>query len=179
MPLAHPQPATAPTIGIGDQPARLIVYAPHRPPLAGYQQLNHLRPCQAGELAALVEATGNHWRKILNLYAKLLHRLEPFEARWQDCRDQRLLQPGSATALMFSSPLWPQPNAWHLVMGKTYAADCALEALPDLREYGAFRWSPTQRLILTPYFDYRALSNATLDELYRLIDSQGGLAAKV
>ncbi|PTY38608.1 hypothetical protein BGP77_10510 [Saccharospirillum sp. MSK14-1] len=159
-------------IGLGDSQARLVVFAPHRPPLEAYQQLNGVKPMAPGELAALVEATGNHWRKIVNLYAKLLHQLEPVESRWQDCRDQRLLQAGSGCALLFSPPPLASSDAWQLVMGKAYAEACSLDRLADLRTDDGFRWSPSRRLILTPYFDYRALSNARLDDLYRLIDSQ-------
>ena len=167
-----PKDAAKPPVGLGDADARLVVFAPHRPPLEPYLGLNRLQPLNPGELAALVSATGNHWRKIFNLYAKLLHRLEPREASWQDCRDQRLLQAGSGCALLFSAPPLPSNNSWQLVMGKAYAESCGLDQLNDLCRENGFRWSPSRRLILTPYFDYRALSNARLDDLYRLIDSQ-------
>lgn len=159
-------------VGLGDAEAQLLVFAPHRPPLEPYLSLNHLRPLVPGELAALVSATGNHWRKIFNLYAKLLHQLKPQHRRWQDCRDQRLLQTGSGCALLFSPPPIASSTAWQLVMGKAYAQSCAVDQLADLRNELGFRWSPSQRLILTPYFDYRALSNARLGDLYQLIDSQ-------
>jgi len=170
-----PKEPSQPVIGLGDAEARLLVYAPHRPPLEPYLSLDRLQPLASDELAALVSATGNHWRKIFNLYAKLLHRLDPQEASWQDCRDQRLLQAGCGCALLFSVPPRLSTPAWHLVMGKAYAGSCGLDQLDDLRTGHGLHWSPSRRLILTPYFDYRALSNARLDDLYRLIDSQGGL----
>lgn len=161
-------------IGLGDANASLRVYAPHRPPLAPYDQLDHLHALAVGELAPLVTATGNHWRKIFNLYAKLLHLLSPREPSWQDCREQRLLQAGSGTALLFSPPPPINTQGWQLVMGKAYAEALGLHQLMALQSDHGFDWSPSQRLILTPYFDYRALSNARLNDLYRLIDSQGG-----
>ncbi|WP_108126275.1 DUF6942 family protein [Saccharospirillum mangrovi] len=170
-PAQRPHPTA---IGLGDANAILSVYAPHRPPQAPYDGLDQMHPFAAGELAQLVTATGNHWRKIFNLYAKLLHRLSPREPSWQDCREQRLLQAGSGTALLFSPPHSTPSESWRLVMGKAYAESCGLHLLADLQPLNGFDWSPSQRLILTPYFDYRALSNARLDNLYRLIDSQGG-----
>lgn len=167
-----PQDLANKPIGLGDSNARLMVFAPHRPPLEPYLSLDQLQPLVPGELAAMVSATSNHWRKIFNLYAKLVHRLEPQEQNWQDCRDQRLLQAGSGCALLFSAPSLPADNRWQLVMGKAYAESCGLDQLDDLRTELGFRWSPSRRLILTPYFDYRALSNARLDDLYRLIDNQ-------
>lgn len=167
-----PQDVAKAPVGLGDANARMLVFAPHRPPLEPYLSLDRLQPANPGELAALVSATGNHWRKIVNLYAKLLHRLEPLEASWQDCRDQRLLQAGSGCALLFSAPPLRSENGWQLVMGKAYAESCELDQLHDLCTQDGFPWSPSRRLILTPYFDYRALSNARLDDLYRLIDSQ-------
>lgn len=172
MPNSPSVVANTPAAGLGDPNARLILYAPHRPALEPYASLAQLQPLAPCELAALVTATGNHWRKIFNLYAKLLHRLSPLEASWQACREQRLLQTGSATALHFSPPAALGSRALHLVMGKAHAEAWGLDAVPDLVSHGSFRYSTEQRLILTPYFDYRALSNARLDELYRLIDSQ-------
>lgn len=167
-----------PAIGLGDTAAGLIVYAPHRPPLEPYLSQNRIQPLAEGELADLISATGNHWRKIFNLYAKLLHRLDPQESSWQSCREQRLLQAGCGCALLFSAPPSPfasSSDSWQLVMGKAYAESCQLDQVEDLVTFENFRWSPSRRLILTPYFDYRALSNARLDDLYRLIASQGGV----
>ena len=158
-------------IGLGDPAARMRVHCPNRPPLADYEHRDTLLPAASGELDALVAATGNHWRKIINLYAKLMHGLRPEYDRWQDERDNRLLQAGSGTALLFSKPVLPV-NALTLVMGKTHALDCGFseDRIPDLvRVAEGIRVSPSQRLILTPYFDYRQLSNARLDDLITLI----------
>lgn len=161
--------------GIGDaHNLWLVVYCPNRPPLPAFQTRTGIAPAGSDELAQIVAATGNHWRKIFNLYAKLLHRLAPQSERWQDDRDKYLLQAGSGTLLLFSPPLWPAPNAVHLVMGKAHAtaSGLTLETLPDLGAYDEhFTFSPTHRLILTPYFDYRQLSNARLEQLAQLIET--------
>jgi len=157
--------------GIGDAKAWIRVHCPNRPPLADYEHRDTLWPAAPGELESLVAATGNHWRKIINLYAKLSHGLRPAFDCWQDERDSRLLQAGSGTALLFSKP-GPPVHALTLVMGKTYALDCGFteDRTPDLAT-GAegIRVSLSQRLILTPYFDYRQLSNARLGALVTLI----------
>ncbi|GGX46014.1 DUF6942 family protein [Saccharospirillum salsuginis] len=158
-------------IGLGDPAARIRVHGPNRPPLPDYEHRDTLTPAAPGELETLVAATGNHWRKIINLYAKLVHGLLPEYDRWQDERDNRLLQAGSGTALLFSKPVMPV-CALTLVMGKTYALDCGFteSRIPDLvTGADGIRISPSQRLILTPYFDYRQLSNARLDALVTLI----------
>lgn len=158
-------------IGIGDGNAWMRVHCPHRPPLAAYEQRENLMPAASGELDSLVTTTGNHWRKIINLYAKLMHELNPRCDRWQTYRDRCLLRPGSGTALVFSAPD-PSEHTLTLVMGQAYALHCGFtEAeLPDLVSWQAdFRYSPSGNVILTPYFDYRQLSNAKLESLVELV----------
>ncbi|WP_020407915.1 DUF6942 family protein [Hahella ganghwensis] len=58
-------------VGVGDVTADILVYIANRPPVAPYDRLNTLVPLRAGEISDIVEKTGNHWRKIFNLYAKL------------------------------------------------------------------------------------------------------------
>lgn len=160
-------------IGIGDPGAWIRVHCPNRPPMPEYGRRTTLLPAAPGELDTLVAVTGNHWRKIVNLYAKLIHALDPQYGRWQDDRDNRLLQAGSGTALLFSEPA-PLDQALTLVMGKTYAQACGLteDRIPDLMpDPEGIRVSPSQRLILTPYFDYRQLSNARLAALATLIQA--------
>ena len=57
-------------IGIGDLQCKLAVYIGNRPPLQEYQLRETLMPAVQGELARIGHETGNHWRKIINIYAK-------------------------------------------------------------------------------------------------------------
>ncbi|PCJ44445.1 MAG: hypothetical protein COA99_06845, partial [Moraxellaceae bacterium] len=89
-------------IGIGDRHCQLAVYIANRPPLDEYQDRETIIPTVDGELARIGRETGNHWRKIINIYAKLGFLLDSQSfATWQNYRDSHLLTEGSAQALLF------------------------------------------------------------------------------
>lgn len=59
----------------------------------------------ADEIADIADETSTHWRKIFNVYAKLLFELSPEKFTcWQDLRDSLLLQAESNHCLLFSAP---------------------------------------------------------------------------
>lgn len=168
--------------GLGDPNYSLAVYIGNKPPLGCYQTLDVIRPMESGEIACIVDHCGNHWRKIFNIYAKLVFLLNSQEKRgcktWQDYRDNALLQTGSGEALLFNEDLnfdllahdlsINAANTVRLVAGKTHAENL-------LCDY-SIKWLDNQfgvveeiGLIVTPYFDYRQLSNATLGKLVDLI----------
>ena len=126
-----------------------------------------------GDIKTIADQTGNHWRKVFNVYAKLAFQLNnEGYASWQILRDQSLLQPGSPYALLFSEPLINATNDGnlHIVMGKGYATQLGLmDDLVYVDEAQQFAISSKQRLILCPYFDYRQLSNAKIDTLVELM----------
>ena len=170
-------------MGLGCADARLKVYIANRPPLPHYQALQGMQLMTTDEINNVVEQSGNHWRKIFNVYAKLLFLLQPdtrFE-RWQCLRDQALLRQPllsvgdeqlPAHALLFTPPrLQADASTIHLVMGKGYASVLALPALEWLD--GHFAWHQQSRLIVCPYFDYRQLSNARIVRLAELIQQVG------
>ncbi|WP_127556129.1 DUF6942 family protein [Saccharospirillum alexandrii] len=156
--------------GLGDASPSIVVCAPHRPPSLKPNQPNQLLPLAGDDLHRLVQGSGNHWRKIFNLYAKLLHGLTPREPDWQTCREQRLLQAGSACALVFEHKWVPEPGQLCVVMGQTYGRSLGWladdQVLPAVHP---FVQHPEQAVIVTPYFDYRPLSNARLASLVQLI----------
>ena len=49
------------------------VYLANRPPLAEYQAIDVIDHFLEGDIEKIVTETGNHWRKIFNVYAKLMH----------------------------------------------------------------------------------------------------------
>lgn len=166
--------------GFGDARAQLVIYLANRPLLDDYPSLNELKPLLPGELAHIVANTSNHWRKAFNVYAKLLEQLHwpgvQDSGSWQDYRDNRLLQPGCATALLFSPPDLTRTDRVHVVAGKTYAAQLSLPPLTWVDAY--FAVNEEYRLIVSPYLDYRQLSNARIAQLVELIravtqDSKG------
>lgn len=87
------------------------MYIANTPPMHKYQHLTNVKPLTKGEIAAINEACGNGWRKVFNVYAKLLFALDnnlfhysDNTTSWQEYRDKFLLQQGSGTALLFSAP---------------------------------------------------------------------------
>ncbi len=156
-------------IGFGENEAVIAVFIGNRPPLFEYQHLQSLRPLRAGELAHLVECGGNHWRKILNCYAKLGFSLdrEGFEC-WQDYRDMQLLQVGSRLQLRFDRDL--NTTGINIICGRSHAESFDLPQDLCWSDAG-FASDEQSRLIVSPYFDYRQLSNLKLAYLCQRLKS--------
>ncbi|QYJ74449.1 DUF6942 family protein [Shewanella sp. FJAT-52076] len=179
--------STSAPVGLGDDHYQLGVCIANRPPFMGLAELANCRTLVSGEIKAIGDACGNGWRKVFNVYAKLMWAMAADELikkalpavatvsqfdSWQAYRDAMLLQPNCGTALLFSSPLEARPGPLYLVMGKGYGT-----AFSD-RENGGlqlewlserFAIDRHRRLIVCPYFDYRQLSNQRIDELVVLI----------
>lgn len=160
-------------VGLGDRCYHIAVCIANRPDMPEYQWLSDIEPLQNGEVARIVEATGNHWRKILNIYAKLMFLLDAKEqSTWQTYRDRWLLQSGSGHALIFSTTLPPsaENGVVYIVSGKQHAQTLGvLDSAIDLCE--GFYLEPAKNLVITPYFDYRQLSNRKLDMLISIINN--------
>lgn len=159
-------------IGLGSEKANILVYIQNRPPLHPYQTLTSLKALNTGDIAEISHQTGNHWRKIFNVFAKLIHEFEPSHySTWQLLRDQHLLQANSNQCLLFSSPEQDRFNGQdiHIILGKGYAQQLQLTAQchwlsPD------FAINSRHKIIISPYFDYRQLSNIKIKQLARLIE---------
>jgi len=173
-------------VGLGDASFTLAVYIANRPKIPEYQSLNKLMPVESGDLKLIGDVCGNGWRKVFNVYAKLLYALEKqyfsfssFSLTWQDYRDQHLLQVGSKTALIFTppkleitSPSCAPAKTLHIICGRTYAKQlihegCLNVDLTWLDE--EFAIDLKQAVIVCPYFDYRQLSNKKLDRLSSML----------
>ncbi|MFA3792424.1 hypothetical protein AB6T38_15015 [Aliiglaciecola sp. SL4] len=151
--------------GLGDKNAHINVYIQNRPSFSFEAQQQGLYPLQKGEIYAIGQACGNGWRKVFNVYAKLLFPLlghfngvDQRCSTWQQYRDEELLQPGSHTALWFTPPKFEQSDTLHIIMGRTYAKSLNL---PNTLEWinQEFAIDLSQRIVVCPYFDYRQLSN--------------------
>ncbi|WP_250656318.1 DUF6942 family protein [Alkalimarinus coralli] len=157
--------------GLGDHHYRLAVCIGNRPDLPEYQQLTGLKALKPGDISYIVDRTGNHWRKIFNIFAKLMFQLDDGPvATWQAYRDQQLLQKGCGHTLIFP-PIDHLPcsvNTACIVSGKSYAEQFGLlERAAPLGE--GFYIDISRKTIVTPYFDYRQLSNRKLDMLISII----------
>ncbi len=137
-----------------------------------------LTPLHRDEIREINGHCGNGWRKVFNLMAKLRHAmgqgaegpLAPTGfANWQQYREQRLLQAGDDMALHFGAlPRVTALSRPTLLMGRTYGAtQCAPETF--IWPTADFAVHPDAPLLVTPYFDYRQLSNEKLAYLVSLL----------
>lgn len=167
-------------IGLGCRDFTIAVYIGNTPIMLEYQQLTCISPATSGEINMINQACGNGWRKVFNVYAKLLYALDKkyflyskLSPTWQKYRDNFLLQPNSKTALLFSPPLISTATeSLHIICGKTYAK----QLLATGQLVANFVWldeefaiDKAQNLIVCPYFDYRQLSNIKIDKLACLL----------
>jgi len=182
------------SVGLGSVNAQLNVHIANRPPLERYQNLRSFTVLSPGEIASVAKETGNHWRKIFNVYAKLVYALDQkieslscqkkavkrlhFGSQrydnWQAYRDAVLLQAGSDTALWFSQEFdasegSSSEQSLHIIMGRQYAASLDLPAMVTFD--ADFSLNRERRVIIAPYFDYRQLSNKKLEVLVGLLIS--------
>ena len=167
-------------IGLGCTDFTIAVYIGNKPNMPEYQQLTHISPLTSGEINAINQACGNGWRKVFNVYAKLLYALDKknflyseVAPTWQKYRDSFLLQPHSQTTLLFTPPLISTAKeSLHIICGKTYAK----HLLATGQLVANFIWldeefaiDKTQNLVVCPYFDYRQLSNIKIEKLANLL----------
>lgn len=167
-------------IGLGCSKFTFAVYLANTPNMLEYQNIHEVTSLVSGEVNAIGQACGNGWRKVFNVYAKLLYALnkEDFAfssltPSWQQFRDNYLLQSGSNTALLFTPPILnPNSKTIHVICGKTYAkhlmtsAELKPELKPELKWLDQeFAIDETHNLIVCPYFDYRQLSNIKIERL--------------
>jgi hypothetical protein len=166
--------------GLGDESAKFRVYIGNRPTydLSGARQ--QIVPLMPGELKCIGLACGNGWRKVFNVYAKLLYALPDSVLgatknksllSWQAYRDQQLLQVGSNTALCFefNPAILNSKRGVHLIMGRTYAKSLQLPTQLTWLDK-EFAIAPEHNVIVCPYFDYRQLSNIKIIRLVALIE---------
>ena len=158
-------------IGFGGSQFELGIYIANRPPIDGYPNQASLRYLAPGELDHIVRHTSNHWRKAFNVYAKLLAELGWVTGTWQEYRDSRLLQAGVKEALMFSAPdLDLSSQRIHVIAGKTYANTLGYGQKCEWLD-AHFAVSQSHRVIISPYLDYRQLSNERISRLADLVKS--------
>ena len=166
--------------GLGDPQARFRVYIANRPNFSPFDSADRILPLETGQIKAISNACGNGWRKVFNVYAKLLYAgqflaVNEKYARWQDYRDGELLRGDSATSLLFSQPDLTADNVIHIVMGKHYAQSLPISNDVDWLD-NEFAVSESHPLFVCPYFDYRQLSDVKIIRLVELIRKKIGNA---
>jgi hypothetical protein len=137
-----------------------------------FEALAQLEPVASGQINSINQHCGNGWRKVFNVYAKVLFAL-PSEhysfakqaVSWQAYRDELLL--------LFSTPvLTESKNQLHIIAGRTHAKNLIqqgkLNAQFDWLD-DEFAIDKSQNIIVCPYFDYRQLSNIKIARLSELV----------
>lgn len=168
------------SIGFGCPSFKFAIYIANQPNMSEYQNLDSVLPVTQGEIYAIGQACGNGWRKVFNVYAKLLFALNKKDfdycknsLTWQQYRDDYLLQNNTQTALLFSPPIIKEtPDSLHIICGKTYAEELInsgklkvqLTWLDD-----EFAIDKSNKLIVCPYLDYRQLSNIKIERLSKML----------
>ena len=145
---------------LGTSSPSLVLYLPHRP-----EALDRL--VMAPDVRLLLENNSNHWRKIVTLLAKVASP----QKEWRNFRDDALFQ---HTALCFS-PRLKETSAWHWIGGKDNLRRFDIKGLnaKPLSAAPAVAIDTEKQLLLTPYPDYRQLSNATVSEIRTALDRLG------
>lgn len=152
----------------------------NRPPLKEYTNINDVSALSAGEIHRIASETGNHWRKVFNVYAKFIFSLATANndsavlnyKTWQQYRDEKLLQNDSRTQLYFDSDELSallsvvDPHSIRIVMGKAFA-ESVLKNITLTWLDSCFAINKELSIIVCPYFDYRQLSNERIEILVK------------
>lgn len=170
--------------GVIKQSPRLVLHIANRPPLDDFQH-DISRQLKLGEAASIIQQTGNHWRKVFSILAKMSFALFDTQCKtWQEYRDTKLLTEQGFEFIAFSSltltteqltesiiNLGSEPISYvSLVCGLSYAQS-QLDFLPLIshQKFEKLKWSETQKCLVTPYFDWRQLNNDMLDVVISII----------
>lgn len=159
-------------LGWGSANYQLAVYFENKPPVEVYHLSLGVNPLSHAEFSHIIQNSSNNWRKLFNCYAKLAFALDAkgFES-WQNLRDAEMLGLKSEGALLFSKPNFElESNRIHIISGRTYAAKLNLPF--ELNWLSPqFAINTQFNCIVSPYFDYRQLSNERLAILVKLVKS--------
>ncbi len=162
--------------GVGNVHGPVQVYMANRPAFDLAGESGAVTPIDIHIINSINAECGNGWRKVFNVYAKWIFSLCEGLAiskatTWQSYRDEQLLTAQGDTALWFAPPPTFNPQHLNIVMGKTYAGQ--LDLTQRMNWVSAdFAVCRQRNLIVTPYFDYRQLTNEKVGFLNYLIRSK-------
>lgn len=169
--------------GIGDPVARLQVLVAKAPPMLELATATGVQPLLPGQVQHIAAHCGNGWRKVFNVYSKLVlalpSQLQPALAgglSWQQWRDRQLLQSQSDCALLFGEATallalqLPPRQQLRLIAGRQHARALLAAGAPLTLQWldDEFAVDVAQRTLVCPYFDYRQLSDRKIARLVAL-----------
>jgi hypothetical protein len=160
---------------LGDKRAAMILYLPNRPLMPESDLVS---------VPELIELNGNHWRKILTIFAKINAK----NGDWKEYRDQQLLKHNECICfgdVLMEDDVEAKGLALknidnsrlniklHVIAGKeSWARVCKIDS-PESQGFIAIDHNSKiwmkDNILLTPYFDYRQFSNALIDSLTKYL----------
>jgi hypothetical protein len=172
-------------VGVGSSSPRIVLHIANRPPVDGFTAINGEedinRPLQVSEAASIIQQTGNHWRKVFSILAKISFALFDTGCKtWQEYRDTKLLTEQGFEYICFSS-LVDTHSQLDLAKYKTVSILCGfsyaqsqLDVLPLIshQKFDKLKWSEPHQCLVTPYFDWRQLNNEMLDVVINILKSK-------
>lgn len=152
--------------GVGHENPKWILYIANRPELEHFQTLD-FRQLESGEAAEIIKLTSNHWRKVFSIMAKISFALFDTDCEtWQQYRDTKLLTKEGFEAISFSPYKTNDCLPFSIICGFNYAdKQVELESLLSHERQNKILFSQSERLCVTPYFDWRQLNNEMLSVL--------------
>ncbi len=147
---------------LGSSTPRLTLYIPHLP--IGLESY-----VSAPSVTTLLAQNSNHWRKIVTLAAKVAAPT----GDWRHFRDHSFFE---QVALVFS-PTLEENCGWHWIGGGENRARFSLDSqcgdpLPLSGADDLFI-IPNRKILLSPYPDYRQLSNQKVELIRQALQQQG------
>lgn len=159
--------------GFGHPKPRWVLHIANRPELDKYQH-NIAFALTTGEAADIIQQTSNHWRKLFSIMAKISFAL--FETgcdSWQEYRDTKLLTDQGFEMISFETPDPQQECYYSIVAGYTYAkTQLDVESLMPLSACEKLLLAENKPLAVTPYFDWRQLTNEVLAHLIKVMNAK-------
>lgn len=155
--------------GLGGEDFQIGLCIGNFPSCLDIESVAGIRFAGEGELSHIVEQTGNHWRKIFNICAKIGFALWPEKTQsWQQYRDSLLFRQSASLCLFFSPPPTLKEGQLLLILGKQYRREIFPDAGFTAVSEVVYR-HPELPIYQVPYFDYRQLPNKQLDALILLL----------
>lgn len=143
----------------------IYYYLPNRPDYPGFKSKNLISNTKKNTVTNIISKTGNHWRKIFSIMAKISWGLNHSgQSTWQGYRDHLLLS-CSKQNLVFENKLLKRKNDIHVITGLQHfeCFDLNMSDFTKLDEDGKILiWG---NIYLTPYMDYRQFPNQLIEEL--------------
>ncbi len=175
--------------GIGDSEARLRLYVAKAPPMTEFAALDACLALLPGQIDQIYRHCGNGWRKVFNVYAKLVWALPASwqpdlqgAQSWQQWRDRVLLQACSGTALLFGANGFDQDGVGtnaetlHIIAGRQHARDLLAQGLLPETLTGGLIWLDEEcavarrlRRLVCACLDCRQLSDVKITRLVQLV----------